>query len=197
VPPRWAGLDRYAQTLVSRLRDFPSTGSDSRLMLHSRDFQSMQKTLALAAAMSSKTKHRPSGSLPMLCNSTHPTCFAYITYTRAPASGVIPTTPQLLHGPPGLGRDTLFCLLGVAPAEVALAWGLLRFSAVLRARATSSASSSVAGRTASPVSLSTNARQYKLRSANCSECSEPLLVLGLSTQDMSSSTRSEAVDISS
>ena len=106
-----------------------------------------------------------------------------------------PATPQLLHGPPGLGRDTLFCLLvGVAPAEVALPWALLRFSAVLSARASSCASSSVTGRTASPVSLLTRARQYKLRSANCSECSEPLLVLGLSTHNMCAFTHSVAVD---
>ena len=94
-----------------------------------------------------------------------------------------PMTPQLLHGPPGFGRGVLFCLLvGVALAEVSMPWcALLRCPPEDNVRAISSASSSVTGLTASPVSLFTRARQYKLRCANCSESSEALLVLGFST----------------
>ena len=92
-------------------------------------------------------------------------------------------TPQLLHGPPGFGRGVLFCLLvGVALAEVSMPrCALLRCPPEDNVRAISSASSSVTGLTASPVSLFTRARQYKLRCANCSESSEALLVLGFST----------------
>ena len=93
-------------------------------------------------------------------------------------------TPQLLQGPPGLGRGVLFCLLvGVALAEVSMPWfALLRCPLEDNVRAISAASSSVTGLTASPVSLFTRARQYRLRSANCSEASESsVLVLGFST----------------
>ena len=109
--------------------------------------------------------------------------WTYLSLEQADAMRNSPMTPQLLHGPPGFGRGVLFCLLvGVALAEVSMPWcALLRCPPDDNVRAISSASSSVTGLTASPVSLFTRARQYKLRCANCSESSEALLVLGFST----------------